>query len=113
MSLTDYNMILDHDLGADCIANTPDDDTDNVGDDDCPPNFVYDWEICNCVLNPPYTTCPNHCVLYSPYTDVGDTFGCTCVDDDWYAQLLDHNRGPGDCTVKPEELTPSIVLADD
>ena len=83
MNLADYNMILQHDLGADCIANTPDDDDDNVGDDECPPNFVYDYDICNCVLNPPFSSCGN-CVLSTPYNSVDDTVACECVDLEWH-----------------------------
>ena len=36
-------------LGEDCILGTPDDDENDVGDDDCPAGFTYNFEFCGCV----------------------------------------------------------------
>ena len=36
-------------LGEDCIPNTPDDDDNNIGQDDCPSGFTWNTEICRCV----------------------------------------------------------------
>ena len=49
ISEDDHNMIVNHGLGLDCLPNTPDDDTNNVGDDDCPEGYTYDFDLCNCV----------------------------------------------------------------
>ena len=38
-------------LGVDCILGTPDDDENDVGDDDCPTGFSYDFEYCGCVAD--------------------------------------------------------------
>ena len=44
-----YNIINYVDLlGEDCIAGTPDDDENDVGDDDCPAGTVYNYEYCGC-----------------------------------------------------------------
>ena len=38
-------------LGEDCILGTADDDENNVGDDDCPAGFSYDFNFCGCVAD--------------------------------------------------------------
>ena len=44
-------LIAAESLGEDCILGTPDDDENNVGDDDCPTGFSYNFEYCGCVAD--------------------------------------------------------------
>ena len=45
-------------LGPDCIAGNADDDSDNVGDDDCPEGFHYHYEYCGCTADFPSALAP-------------------------------------------------------
>ena len=62
-------------FGPDCIEGTPDDDDNNVGDDDCPTGYSYDFDICMCTNDNPECAAPT-CVA----DEVEDPVeGCTCI----------------------------------
>ena len=50
-SEADAILVAAEALGEDCILGTPDDDENDVGDDDCPTGFSYDFEYCGCVAD--------------------------------------------------------------
>lgn len=67
----------DHGLGLDCILGTPDDDDNDVGDDECMLDFMWDEAICSCV-DPDNPECPTgETAIQLSYGTPG-TF--TCID---------------------------------
>ena len=45
--------------GPDCILGTPDDDSDDIGQDECVPALTWDQTICSCMKDVSNTSlCP-------------------------------------------------------
>ena len=78
------------DWGLDCIDNTPDDDPDNVGDDECAAGFSWDWRICRCVGQS--SVCPTGVCVQTSY----DPFNCDCKTPAELEEMADHSLGE-DC----------------
>ena len=90
-------------LGDDCIAGTYDDDDDNVGDDDCPEGYTYDYDICNCVTKddpecPP--TPPNSVCVWDMESDPAE---CDCWTETDYADVKKANVAGPDCILGTED----------
>ena len=66
--------------GADCLLGTPDDDEDNVGDDDCPTNYEYDWDTCHCITKT--DDCDTYCYLYVVDWLATGNVDCDCLTDE-------------------------------
>ena len=51
-----YFAFFNHELGPDCIVGTADDGPKDKFQ--CPPNYEYDYQICNCISK---VECYSHC----------------------------------------------------
>ena len=96
-----YDSLVEEakELGEDCIPFTADDDENNVGDDDCPINYTYDYATCSCLsMNSPELCpeSPNYC-LFSGYI-LGQP-ECKCISDKEYLDQVD----------KASELGPDCI----
>ena len=80
MPWADFQALFDFEnpRGEDCLLGTPDDDEDNVGDDDCPAGYEYDWDTCHCKTK--QDACgDNYCYLYVTDWLATGSVNCACL----------------------------------
>ena len=86
-------------LGPDCLAGTPDDDEDDVGQDDCPQDYSWDSNICSCVtkteLNPDCDSDLDYLCVWDSVSFDQDT--CECITEPDYKNRVEENDLGPDC----------------